>query len=149
MNNKSIKKYIRFPNYVKYIGLALCIGAFIMQQLQLAEINRTYEFPDFIYSVDLNTPFVMFMLGSVLISISKDKIEDESVDTLRIQALFFSLGLHVIYFLVVSFVLVPGLLVLFNFPAIWLLNSLLFFYLAYFYISKLIKLLKTKFFAQT
>jgi len=144
MNGQLYNKLIRFPYYVKYIGSALGVGAFIMQQIQLSDINRTYIFPDFVTDVDLNTPFVMFMLGCTLITFSKNKVENEETNDLRFRTLFISVVIHVAYFLLVSFVMIPGLLVLFNFPAIWLLNSLLFFYIVIFHGSILLECIKSK-----
>jgi len=79
--------------------------------------------------------YAMLILGSVLTTFSKEKIEDEFVNHLRMKSFLFSVIIHSLFFFIFSFTNLTIFLI--NFPAIILMDSILLVYIGTFYVSKL------------
>lgn len=79
--------------------------------------------------------YAMLILGSVLTAFSKESVEDEFINHLRIKSFLFSIVVHSIFFFIFSFSNVTIFLI--NFPAIILMDSILLVYIISFYFYKL------------
>ena len=91
---EKFKKY-QLPNVFKKIGLGLCIVSFIA--VIIIGIPKEFNNLEFIVKN-------LLLVGLLLISISKEKIEDELVKDLRMQSYSFAFIIAVVYSLVLPFV---------------------------------------------
>lgn len=95
---KSISNTARlFPNYFKKIGLAIIILAV----LSAVAIKFLVAEPNLETKVLLKTMLFSFLnLGLFIVSMSKDKLEDERSMLLRMQAMLFTIGFAVILLII-------------------------------------------------
>ncbi len=91
---KEMDKY-QLPNYFKKIGLGLFVISFISLFINAFSINA----PEF----RLMSRYGM-LIGMLIISISKEKIEDELITKLRMQSYTFAFIAGVFFSLVMPFV---------------------------------------------
>lgn len=95
---KSISNIARlFPNYFKKIGLAIIILAVISAvviKYFLAEPNLETK------ALLKNMHFSFLNIGLFIISMSKDKLEDERSMLMRMQAMLFTIGFAVLCLLI-------------------------------------------------
>jgi hypothetical protein len=101
-----------FPNKFKSIGLVITpISLFLWLLLQF-NTSQVNEFISNYYSVDkteinpvtilIAFSFLIFLIGIVMISFSKEKVEDEMVQIIRLQSFQFAAMLQMI-FLIIGF----------------------------------------------
>ena len=91
---REMSKY-QIPNRFKKIGVGLAIFSFISLLINSFSIN-TLEFREI-------AKYGM-LIGMLLISISKEKIEDELITKLRMQSYTFAFIIGVIYSLILPFI---------------------------------------------
>lgn len=95
---KRIEKLNRFQisNKFKKVGYSIVIGAFLgMIIRKLADVD-VYWLKELLRS--------LFLLGLLIISISKDKIEDEYIESLRSQSYRLAFLISVVYSLIQPYV---------------------------------------------
>lgn len=125
-----------FPSYLKYIGFILLGIGLILIILKISE--GTTSLNDFFSQsadIEIFAIYAMSLLGSILVTFSKEKKSDEYIESLRLKAFSYSIIVHSIFFFVFSFTNLTLFLV--NFPAIILMNSILILYIIFYYSYKL------------
>ncbi|MEE9429507.1 MAG: hypothetical protein V3V16_00605 [Melioribacteraceae bacterium] len=92
---KSKWEKIQLPNTYKKIGIGLAVFSFVLLFINASTINNI-EYREIIkYGI---------LVGLLITSISKEKIEDELITKLRMQAYSFAFIVGVIYTLVLPFI---------------------------------------------
>lgn len=122
------------PTYAKYIGLLINVISLIISFNYLLSGTSIKTFFSITADIKIFAVYAMLILGSVLMIFSKEKIEDEFVNYLRLRSFFLTVIIHGLFFFVFSFTNLT--LFLINFPAIILMDSVLLVYLIIFYTSK-------------
>jgi hypothetical protein len=127
-----MKPSFLLPNRFKRIGIilfpiGLIIWISIQQGLFKAELNHTMKV------IALSLSFFSFLFGLYFISFSKEPIEDEYINSVRLKSFQISSITQMVFFLI-SFTL----MILFNFEpngdgglSIFLLSSILIFWIMY------------------
>lgn len=128
-------KIIILPRYAKYAGFLVIVASVAITFVHLLSGISVLEFFNPNADIKIVAIYAMIILGSVLIIFSKEKVEDEFVNHLRIKSILFSIVFHALFFFIFSFTSLT--LFLINFPAIILMDSILLFYIISFYFSKL------------
>jgi hypothetical protein len=127
-------KFILLPTYSKYIGFLVILISIIIAVVHLLSGVSITDFFNPNADIKIVAVFAMLILGSVLTAFSKEKIEDEFINHLRMKSFLFSIVLHSIFFFVFSFSNITIFLI--NFPAIILMDSILLVYIVSFYFYK-------------
>ena len=135
-------KIIFLPKFFKYIGLIVIVGGLFLFFTKLHFGYSISELIAFDTDVSVYAIYAIFIFGCTMITLSKETIEDEWINFLRVKSLLNSLLLHAAFFFVFTFTNLTIHLV--NFPAIILMNTILIVYLMFFYIFKLIDYFKNK-----
>lgn len=135
-------RIIILPWYIKYVGGAIAIISFINATLQLLSETQITTFFDPNADIKVFAVYAMLILGLVLIVFSKEKIDDEYVNYIRLKSFLISVALHSLFFLILSFT--NFTLSLINFPAIILMDSILLIYILAFYLQKFVRLQSNK-----
>lgn len=128
------KNYL-FPTFVKYIGISIIVISFIITIMLL--LSKKATFSDFFNAnaeIKLFAVHAMLILGLVAVTFSKEKHEDEYLNHIRVQSFFITVSIHAAFFILFSFTSLTILMI--NFPAIILMNSILLVYLIVFYYKK-------------
>lgn len=136
MPKNIIMNKLLFPSYLKYLGFILLGIGLTLIILQMAE--GTTSLKDFFLqsaNIEIFAIYAILLLGSVLVTFSKEKKSDEYIESLRLKAFSSSIIVHSIFFFVFSFTNLTLFLV--NFPAIILMNSILILYIIFYYSYKL------------
>ncbi len=128
-------RFIILPTYSKYIGFFVIVVSMMIAFVQLLSGISVVEFFNPNADIKIIAVYAMLILGSVLITFSKEKIEDEFVNHLRMKSFLFSVIIHSLFFFIFSFTNLTIFLI--NFPAIILMDSILLVYIGTFYVSKL------------
>jgi hypothetical protein len=127
-------RFILLPAYSKYIGFLVILISIIIAVVHLLSGVSITDFFNPNADIKIIAVFAMLILGSVLTAFSKEKIEDEFINHLRMKSFLFSIVLHSIFFFVFSFSNITIFLI--NFPAIILMDSILLVYIVSFYFYK-------------
>lgn len=127
-------KFILLPTYSKYIGFLVIFISIIIAVVHFLSGVSITDFFNPNADIKIVAVFAMLILGSVLTAFSKEKIEDEFINHLRMKSFLFSIVLHSIFFFVFSFSNITIFLI--NFPAIILMDSILLVYIVSFYFYK-------------
>lgn len=127
-------RFIILPTYSKYLGFLVIAASIIITIVHLLSGISVAEFFNPNADIKIIAVYAMLILGSVLTAFSKEKIEDEFVNHLRIKSFLFSIVLHAVFFFVFSFSNITIFLI--NFPAIILMDSILLVYIVSFYFYK-------------
>lgn len=130
------------PTYAKYIGLLINIISLIIGINHLLSGTSIKVFFSVNAEIEIFAIYAMLILGSVLMVFSKEKVEDEFINYLRLRSFFLTVIVHALFFFVFSFTNLT--LFLINFPAIILMDSVLLMYLIIFYTYKIKELKQQK-----
>lgn len=126
------EKIFILPFIAKYFGFIVIVIAFLILVISEVQISSFFKLAaDDIHAFAIHA---MLILGFVLITFSKEKIEDEYVNAIRLKSFLISTAFHALYFFVFSFT--NFTLPLISFSAIILMNSLLMLYVISFYFLK-------------
>ncbi|HOY37702.1 MAG TPA: hypothetical protein PLK75_00235 [Bacteroidales bacterium] len=128
-------RIVFLPFVFRFIGLAIVLIALAMAILKLTNGTPFGTFFRFDADIRVYAIHAILILGFFMIAFSKDHIEDELVQHFRTKAVFFSIMLHAVFFFVFTFTSIT--LQWINFPAIILMNSIIFVYILAFYILKI------------
>ena len=130
-SEKAVFKPLRlFPRWVKYLGLTWAILSLILSIVFSLKWEDNFTFDGENYIGILSTNF-----GLLLICFSKDKIEDEMTNMIRLKSFYRSviLGFSVIVFFDILEILLGGTSLTESFSSI---SMVLFLYLIIFYSTK-------------
>ncbi|MFN3757490.1 MAG: hypothetical protein ACK4RM_11090 [Flavobacterium sp.] len=127
-------RFIFLPAYSKYIGFLVILISIIIAVVHLLSGISVAEFFNPNADIKIIAVYAMLILGSVLTAFSKESVEDEFINHLRMKSFLFSIVLHSIFFFVFSFSNITIFLI--NFPAIILMDSILLVYIVSFYFYK-------------
>lgn len=124
------------PWYLKYVGAVIAIISIINASMQFLSGTSIYILFDPNADIKIFAIYAMLILAFVLIVFSKEKIEDEYVNYIRLKSFLISVALHSLFFFIFSFTNLT--LFLINFPAIILMDSILFIYILAFHLQKFV-----------
>ena len=130
-SEKAVFKSLRlFPRWVKYLGLTWTILSLILSVVFSLVLKDNFTFDDKNYIGILSADF-----GLLLICFSKDKIEDEMTNMIRLKSFYSSviLGFSVIIFFDILEIILGGTSLTESFSFISMILSL---YLITFYTTK-------------
>lgn len=128
-------RFIILPTYSKYLGFLVIAASIVITIVHLLSGISVAEFFNPNADIKIIAVYAMLILGSVLTAFSKESVEDEFVNHLRMKSFSFSIVVHSIFFFIFSFSNFTIFLI--NFPAIILMDSILLVYLGAFYFYKL------------
>ncbi|MCK9254700.1 MAG: hypothetical protein GX793_00945 [Bacteroidales bacterium] len=129
-NNKFL-----LPYYLKYAGFIIFGIGFTLFVLEIIEGTNIKDFIHQTASINIYAIYAVSLLGLVLICFSKERESDEYIEHIKLKSLLSSVFVHSFFFFIFSFTNLT--LSFINFPAILLMNSILVFYLIFYYIYKI------------
>ncbi len=130
------------PGYSKYIGFLINLISIVLIGVFLLSGTKISAFFSQSADIKIYAIYAMLVFGCVLITFSREKVEDEFVNYLRLKSFFISVILHSLFFFVFAFTNLT--LVMVNFPAIILMDSILLVYIILFYTYKIKELQNKK-----
>jgi hypothetical protein len=131
---KTTKIFI-LPWYIKYIGAVIILLGFLNGLMQILSDTPIASFFDYNSDIKVFAVYAMFILGLTLMVFSKEKIEDEYLNYIRLKSFLISIAIHSMFFFIFSFTSLT--LPIVNFPAIILMDSVLLIYIIAFHIQKI------------
>jgi len=96
-------KIFILPHYAKYIGLLINTFSIVLIVVYLLSGTKISAFFSPSADIKIYAIYAMLVLGCVLITFSREKMEDEFVNYLRLKSFLLSVVLHSLFFFVFSF----------------------------------------------